>query len=57
MTAKRVTSVSSPFQVVSSRKRHLSLLEEGSVEKSKSEGDLAHDLKRQSVCCIQSIQN
>ena len=39
MTAERITSASSPVQVVSNRKRHVSLPDEGSVEKSKSDGD------------------
>ena len=48
--AERITSVSSSFQVVSNKKRHLSLPGEGSVKKSKSDKDSTRDIRK--VKCV-----
>ena len=46
MTSESVTAVSSPFQILSGRKRHLSLPEKGSVKILKSDGESVRDIRK-----------
>ena len=58
MASESVASVSSPFQILSGRKRHLSLSEEGSVKKSQRVERVQFVIpRRQSGFCTQIRRN